>query len=817
MRFYYECSNLRYLTSLITIPKLPQDPPNLTSEDDAAPPLPRRPATEVQIPETKPTPVAPEPEPISDFWTNEELQKQKAYEEEQRRLQEQREAEMQQQRLMVMQQQREFEEQQRLQMEQQRMAEEQLMRDQYARQAQGHAADLERQMLELQGQNNNNLLLLESYDKKVKALEQELSNLMLNSQQQQQSKDDLIKSLQDQVSMWKSKYDALAKIYSQLRHEHLDLLGKYKNMQLKAASAQEAIDKREKLEREMKTKNLELADMIRERDRALYDLDRVKGSQKEEVEKLKRELRVAEEKSENNESSKGKELSALLSQHNREMANLEEVLRSKQRQIDELAAQTGDKSHDLERQLREKEEELEIFKEGMDQVLLELNANNSKQNEPHDNAMFDSLLLEHLKRVNDIIDSVLLSGVQRIDDALYELESPMNAGNQNATADYLLSQIEKAAFSATEFTTSFNDFIADGPSSHQSQIIKSVTTFSGAISDVLFNSKGVTRFIADEKKSDTLVSTARNSADAAIKFFQNVQSFRLDSLDATQKVDVVIANNLEVQASLQKLTKTTEQYIGKGSKLSDVNKDIGEHVDSELGKAAAAIEAATARLAQLQQKSRDPGYSTYELKIHESILDAAIAVTNAIAQLIKAASISQQEIVAKGKGTSSRAAFYKRNNRWTEGLISAAKAVATSTNMLIETADGVISGRKKLEQLIVCANDVAASTAQLVAASRVKADFMSKSQERLEGASKSVTQACKSLVRQVEQIIAAKNRDDGETADYSKLSTHEFKLQEMEQQVRFNVPREDVAHANLVGHRLRFCNWKIRSEQHTKG
>jgi chromosome segregation ATPase len=121
------------------------------------------------------------------------------------------------------------------------------------------------------------VLLLESYDQKVKALENELSNLSLNAQQQQQSKDDLIKSLQEQVSMWKSKYEALAKLYSQLRHEHLELLGKYKQMQLKASSAQEAIDKREKLEREMKSKNLELADMIRERDRALYDLDRVKG------------------------------------------------------------------------------------------------------------------------------------------------------------------------------------------------------------------------------------------------------------------------------------------------------------------------------------------------------------------------------------------------------------------------------------------------------------------------------------------------------------------------------------------------------------
>lgn len=72
-------------------------------------------------------------------------------------------------------------------------------------------------------------------------------------------------------------YDALAKLYTPLRNEYLELLRKYKQMQLKATSAQEAIDRRDKLEREMKSKNLELADMIRERDRALYDLDRVRG------------------------------------------------------------------------------------------------------------------------------------------------------------------------------------------------------------------------------------------------------------------------------------------------------------------------------------------------------------------------------------------------------------------------------------------------------------------------------------------------------------------------------------------------------------
>jgi uncharacterized protein YukE len=170
------------------------------------------------------------------------------------------------------------------------------------------------------------------------------------------------------------------------------------------------------------------------------------------------------------------------------------------------------------------------------------------------------------------------------------------------------------------------------------------------------------------------------------------------------------------------------------------------------------------------------------LTTSSSILEAAIAITNAIAQLIKAATASQQEIVREGRGSSSRTQFYKKHNRWTQGLISASKAVATSTNTLIETADAVISGRASHEQLIVASNDVAASTAQLVAASRVKASLMSKTQERLEAASRAVTAACRSLVRQVQDIIA--QRDRGEASeDYSKLSTHELKTQEMEQQV----------------------------------
>lgn len=785
VKFYYECSNLRYLTSLITVPKLPQDPPNLLSEDDESrPALPARPkAEEPAAPPPAPRAPSVDPEPINEFWKNNQKRQQEEYAAEQQRLAEQWEIARRQQEQDALRAQREFEEQQRLQAEQSRLAQEQLLRQQYQQQTEGRLKELELENLNARAQYERDQLMLQQYDQRMKALEGEMHQMNGNFQQQLNSRDDQIKALQEQLNTWRSKYESLAKLYSQLRHEHLQLLQKFKTLQLKANSAQEAMDAREKLSRELKTKNLELADMIRERDRARLDVDRHSGGHREEVEKLKRELRDALDRADAAERGKGSELSAMLSRHNREIADLEEALRNKTRSLNDFQDKFREGDSDLERQLREKEDELEIFRAGMDQTLIELNDLKLKEraNENAIDGHLDSFIQDSLQKINDIIDSVLQSGVQRVDDALYELDSSMQGGNQNASGPFVLSQIEKASTCTMEFATAFNAFVADGPNAQYTEIIKTVNAFSGSIADVLINTKGLTRFASDDNKADQLINAARASATATVKFFRNVQSVRLYDLDTDTKINVVVNNNAEVLRNLHSLSKLADAFAPK-SKIANAQGDLGDLVDSELTKAANAIDAAAERLNKLMKKPRDQ-YSTYELKIHDSILNAAIAVTNAIAQLIKAASASQQEIVAQGRGSNmSRTQFYKKHNRWTEGLISAAKAVATSTNTLIETADGVISGRASPEQLIVASNDVAASTAQLVAASRVKASFMSKTQDRLESASKAVTSACRSLVRQVQEIIAQKNAGE-ESVDYTKLTDHEFKVRQMEQQV----------------------------------
>ena len=774
------------------MPKLPQDPPNLLAEEEGRPNLPKRPAKEVEKPPSPvPAKAVEDPEPINDSWNKEAKRQQEEYEAEQRRLQQQWEEQQRQQMLAQQQAQREFEEQRRLQAEQQRQAHEALLRDQYQAHTQGRMAELERENLNARDQYQKDQLMLQQYDRRMKDLEEQLNQLNSNVRMQTQSKDEQIQALQGQVNSWRSKYEALAKLYSQLRQEHLDLLQTTKSMKLKAASAQEAIERKERLDREMKTKNLELADMIRERDRALHERDRVTGGHREEVEKLKRELRLALEKAEDVEKAKGSELSAMLAKYNREMADLEEALRNKTRTLDDIRTKHSERDGDLDAQLKEKDDEVEIYKSGMEQALEELEQLKVSKGDD-DGALdgaIDTVLQSNTAKINDIIDSVLQSGVQRVDDALYELDSSMQAGNQNATSPYVLSQIEKASSSATEFSTAFNTFIADGPNSPHADIIRTVSVFAASIADVLSNSKGLTRFIADDdKKSDQLVNHARQPALATVQFFRGLQSFRLEGLEATQKTDVVINNNHEVLMQLQRLSKLIDALAPHSNKISKSSGDLSDLVDQELTKAASAIEAATERLNKLKTKPKPDGYTTYQLQIHDSILAAAIAITNAIARLIKAATASQEEIVKQGRGSSTRTAFYKKNNRWTEGLISAAKAVASSTNILIETADGVISGRRNTpEQLIVASNDVAASTAQLVAASRVKANLlMSETQERLEQASRAVGAACRGLVRQVQEILKRqRDEQDGEGGgvDYAKLSGHEFKVREMEQQV----------------------------------
>lgn len=176
-KFYYECSNLKYLTGLINVPKLGQvrhfhfwsrlyltrlqEPPNLM-DSGSVPDLPARPTT--TAPATPP-PATPQPDAAA---INEQARLLKQYEEQQAALLAAREAEERHRLEMEQQQQREFEQRQAAQAEAQRLAQEQLLQQQmmqYNNQAAQQVHELERELLGMRGQYERDQLMLEQYDR----------------------------------------------------------------------------------------------------------------------------------------------------------------------------------------------------------------------------------------------------------------------------------------------------------------------------------------------------------------------------------------------------------------------------------------------------------------------------------------------------------------------------------------------------------------------------------------------------------------------------------------------------------------------------
>jgi hypothetical protein len=396
-------------------------------------------------------------------------------------------------------------------------------------------------------------------------------------------------------------------------------------------------------------------------------------------------------------------------------------------------------------------------------------------------------------KLNKILDSIFQSCIDKINHSVFEMESAGAPGNIHATPESTLTLIEGVNTASNDFAQIMFKFFSETAEHHE--VISSAINFSQLISQLLFETKGVTR-LANDQIVDELIQSGVHVGRNSQHFFGSLISSKLLSTPVTQRPEVVAKGNQDVQSCLTKVSGIVEQLVVKEASAVTLSAEdeVGDVVEREMHNAAKAINDAAARLEELMKAPSDPTMSHLDRQVHSAILDSALAITNAIGRLIQCATQSQQEIVAQGKGGSTNAAFYKKNNRWTEGLISAAKAVALATNLLVETADGVIHGTHSLEQLIVASNQVAAATAQLVAASRVKADLHSKTQRRLEEASKEVTNASKALVKAV-KAIAAKQLKDKEALDYSKFAAHEFKVKEMEKQVEILKLEKELTNA----------------------
>ncbi|KAI8868536.1 cytoskeleton assembly control protein [Ramicandelaber brevisporus] len=810
-KFYRNCEQMPYLTRLIKIPTLPRDPPNLFGEDEwatgAAPGLPaRRGLAQSPIPDA--------PSPDNDDAELEEAMRRSRLDEEERQRkataeQEAREAAEQRQRELDAErtrQHREFEEGQRAMAERERQERERLERqqqEQRAMAAQQSLNQMQQSMIELQNQHERDKLMLDQYQQRIQFLETQMQQLSTNAQNSDASRDAYIRQLQEQIEQWRNKYQSLAKLYAQLREEHLGVLGKVKDMSTKLRQAGEMRARFEKMDADMRRKNDELADMMGERDRARSELQRTSESNTVTIDRLRTDLAEASARVRDLSGARGGEVGKLTSQFNSDKAELDRLLNEARRQQDDLRRQLDDANAKMAAEIKRRDEELEIARASIDQSLLHIASLQETQQSSAGGVssdelqrQIDAMTVEHIARLKRVVDSVLQSGIDKIDEALFEYSSAAHPGNTSAASAYVLSMAEAAQTAAQEFARSFASYIAsDGGANDafldlQTPVIQSSANLAQAMAQLLHNAKGLTRLLETDEATDELLNAGRSLAvEGARAFLWNMQTARLEKVSASQRPSRINASNTAVQSLTAKFISVVERLVpndaaATAARLTGGDDDLGDVVEREMNSAAKAISEAADRLLELSRRPRDnAGLDSHTISVHDAILQASLQLTNAIGILIKRAKETQQEIVAHGRGSLSSTTFYKKNNRWTEGLISAARAVAFATRLLVETADGVLSETHTLPQLIVAANEVSAATAQLVAASRVKSVPFSRSQENLEVAAKAVTDATKVLVKAVDALVKRKQDDEADKVNYNDLSNTEFKKREMDLQV----------------------------------
>ena len=217
-RFYHNSENLKYLTSLITVPKLPKDPPELFSRERLTASRPPEKASSAPRREN------PRVTEVGD----DDLHKQ--------------------------------------------------------------LIALRNELENLRGNYRDSQALIGQYEQQLKNMDQDMRRLRHALQEQQlesSTRSHATQAFQDEINEWKAKYEKLAQMYAQLRAEHLELLRIHSecgglDSQLKSA--------RQQLEQLKRSKDTDLFDITRQRDKYKEELENLEGTHRRELERLQREL-----------------------------------------------------------------------------------------------------------------------------------------------------------------------------------------------------------------------------------------------------------------------------------------------------------------------------------------------------------------------------------------------------------------------------------------------------------------------------------------------------------------------------------------------
>ena len=216
----------------------------------------------------------------------------------------------------------------------------------------------------------------------------------------------------------------------------------------------------------------------------------------------------------------------------------------------------------------------------------------------------------------------------------------------------------------------------------------------------------------------------------------------------------------------QNVTRVQQLERELGEFKKDETATIEDQVETEMAQTTLAVDQAALRIQEILEASKSK-LSGIKLEVNGNILGACTDLMAAIKLLIEKSKHLQREIVFEG-GEHSSKEFYRKNHRWTEGLISAAKVVGQGATYMVETADRCVDGRASYQELMVVSKDISASTVQLVVTSQVKADKESLCLKEVKGASAKVSENVGQVIASAQ--VGAHQIEENVEIDFTNLS-----------------------------------------------
>uniref|UniRef100_A0A3B3CNV0 Huntingtin interacting protein 1 related n=1 Tax=Oryzias melastigma TaxID=30732 RepID=A0A3B3CNV0_ORYME len=523
--------------------------------------------------------------------------------------------------------------------------------------------------------------------------------------------------------------------FSQLKERHAELVTSHADLMKKNAEAV----------RMLSSSKQEQDDLLRTKTNLEKELDNLRwdkqtklainAEQKQEIDRLRREL-------DSTRAELTRANSALVS--NRRACSPQSGT-----QLNSTLAGLQAEKEVLLRSVREQEAELNSLRQ---QAHLQHSSLEQESSSPQ--ACRETELAQKLQNEQfALLQCAVVEAEGIILDAVAKLDDPIHV-RCTSSPDYLVNRAEVTLGSIDKLQQSHLVYL--GNRSDASGLLRAVTQFSHLAADTIVNG-AATSHSAPVDHADSLSDSCRDCANQCLQFLKDLK-FQPTLPGVKGLPWRWILHHLCGSVLVQDLRPKGQDVL---------KEELGTMVDKEMVATSTAIEDAVLRMDEILSQARR---------------DTTELCPSGLHILVTAATDLQKDIVEGGRGAASTTEFYAKNSRWTEGLISASKAVGWGATQLLDSADRVVSEKGTYEELIACSHEIAGSTAQLVAASKVKADRSNKKLNTLQQASRHVNDMAAVVVTSTKH--GQKQISDHGLMDFSGMSLIKLKKEEMEAQVK---------------------------------